>query len=196
MHSWSGSTSAPGSKSLKQREALGRAVWGQELGSGSTGSGAQLLGQTHRQTRSPWRISGLLTAQHLNTAHHHVCVSAGTPVGQQQLWEIKASGSAKGPCRRRASVELRAHAVGNPQAPAWPRLGCCLCSSLTSARGLELSARTWEHFEEALPVQPAQVPPGVSPAPCLSQSSGAVKSRFECTWYFSLPTPNHRAGLL
>lgn len=61
-----------------------------------------------------------------------------------------------------------------PQSPAWAQLYCCLCSSLTSARGLELSAQTWEHwgswlaFDETLPVQPAQVPPAVSPALCLS----------------------------
>lgn len=31
-----------------------------------------------------------------------------------------------------------------PQVPAWAWFGCCLCSSLTSARGLELSSWTRE----------------------------------------------------
>lgn len=186
MHSSSGSTSAPGFKTLKQREALGRAVW--FVGPGTRiwqhGQRGTALGtDTQANTGSledPWpphTPAFKYCPPHLCLIRN-TCRSAATlenkseRISKRAVWEESKHGAPSSHCR-------------GPQVPAWAWLGCCLCSSRTSARGLELSAWTWERwgswlaFEEALSMQPAQVSPGASPAPCLSQSSSAVKSRFE-----------------
>lgn len=91
----SGSTSAPGSKGLKQREALGRAVRFLAPGAGIWRHGQRLSGQTHGQRGS---LEDLLSPPPPNPAQH-ACVTCGSAA----TLGYKRCGSAKGPRGRRAA---------------------------------------------------------------------------------------------
>lgn len=183
---------------MKQREAPGQPCgsWGQEPGSGSTAAGCGSSGRHAVPGESlPPHSPALKPSPRRLCLGRNTCRSAATLGNKSERISKRATQEES----ERGAPSWRR---GGPRAPAWALLGCCLCSSLASARGLELNARTWECWgswlasEEALPAQPAQVWPGAIPARCLSRSSSSVKPRFECTWCSSLPTPNHRAGLL